>query len=174
MIIVCNGWIKCGYNVEKYVDELNFPWVKPASQFSYYLQFYNCNKFTLQFAKCEAIIRTLNYIISSLHLWKRNNNLRGCELQIRIQYLGYCIYYITLPVPYISGSCSKTKIYLNFYFHTSLWRLKGFMKAFKVFIKPFEAPQRSVKIKIYVNFSLSGNRTGRAERPFSNKRPPFH
>ena len=126
MIIVCNGWIKCGYNVEKYVDELNFPWVKPASQFSYYLQFYNCNKFTLQFAKCEAIIRTPNYIISSLHLWKRNNNLRGCELQIRIQYLGYCIYYITLPVPYISGSCSKTKIYLNFYFHTSLWRLKRF------------------------------------------------
>ena len=25
---------------------------------------------------------------------------------------------------------------------------KGFMKAFKAFIKPFEAPQRSVKIKI--------------------------
>ena len=26
------------------------------------------------------------------------------------------------------------------------------MKAFKAFIKPFEAPQGSVKIKIYVNF----------------------
>ena len=26
------------------------------------------------------------------------------------------------------------------------------MKAFKDFIKPFEAPQRSVKIKIWVNF----------------------
>ena len=26
------------------------------------------------------------------------------------------------------------------------------MKAFKAFIKAFEAPQRSVKIKIYVNF----------------------
>ena len=26
------------------------------------------------------------------------------------------------------------------------------MKAFKTFIKPFEAPQRGVKIKIYVNF----------------------
>ena len=25
---------------------------------------------------------------------------------------------------------------------------KGFMKAYKAFIKPFEAPQRSVKIKI--------------------------
>ena len=34
------------------------------------------------------------------------------------------------------------------------------MKAFKAFIKPFEAPQRSVKIKIYVNFfsSYSGCR----------------
>ena len=29
---------------------------------------------------------------------------------------------------------------------------KGFMKAFKAFIKPSEAQQRSVKIKIHVNF----------------------
>ena len=29
------------------------------------------------------------------------------------------------------------------------------MKAFKVFIKPFEAPQRSAKIKLYVNFFTS-------------------
>ena len=32
------------------------------------------------------------------------------------------------------------KINLNFYFQTSLWYLKGFMKAL---IKPFEAPQRN-------------------------------
>ena len=31
---------------------------------------------------------------------------------------------------------------------------KGFMKALKVFIKPFEAPQ-SVKIKIQVNFHFN-------------------
>ena len=36
------------------------------------------------------------------------------------------------------------------------------MKAFKVFINAFEAPQRSVKIKNYVNFlSSSGIRTER-------------
>ena len=36
------------------------------------------------------------------------------------------------------------------------------MKAFKVFIKPFEAPQRSEKIKILRNFfSSSGIGTGR-------------
>ena len=29
---------------------------------------------------------------------------------------------------------------------------KGFMKALKAFIKAFEATQRSVKIKIYLNF----------------------
>ena len=29
---------------------------------------------------------------------------------------------------------------------------KGFMKALKAFIKRFEAPQRSVEIKIQVNF----------------------
>ena len=46
----------------------------------------------------------------------------------------------------------REKINLNFYFHTSLGASEGFMKAFKAFIKPFEAPQRSVKIKIHVNF----------------------
>ena len=55
------------------------------------------------------------------------------------------IYVLTLPAPCISESCIK-KNYLKF-FHTSLWCLKR-MKAFKAFIKPFEAPQRSVKIKI--------------------------
>ena len=32
---------------------------------------------------------------------------------------------------------------------------KGFMKAFKGFIKPFEAPQKSVKMKVQVNFLFS-------------------
>ena len=31
------------------------------------------------------------------------------------------------------------------------------MKALKAFIKPFEAPQRSVKIKISVNFNFNIN-----------------
>ena len=38
----------------------------------------------------------------------------------------------------------REKIKLNFYFHTSF---HIFTQAFKVFIKPFEAPQRSVEIK---------------------------
>ena len=46
----------------------------------------------------------------------------------------------------------EIKIKLNFYFHTSLCASKGFMKALKAFIKAFEATQRSVKIKIYLNF----------------------
>ena len=38
------------------------------------------------------------------------------------------------------------------------------MKAFKAFIKPFEVPQRSVKIKIYVYFFfLSGIETLRVK-----------
>ena len=38
------------------------------------------------------------------------------------------------------------------------------MKTFKAFIKPFEAPQRIVKIKIQVNFfSSSEIETGRVE-----------
>ena len=52
---------------------------------------------------------------------------------------------LTVLVTCISETCMKIKIDLNFYFHTAS---KGFMKAFKAFIKPFEAPQRSAKIKI--------------------------
>ena len=38
---------------------------------------------------------------------------------------------------------------INSNFHTSLWcAAKGFMNAFKAFIKYLEAPQRSVKINI--------------------------
>ena len=44
---------------------------------------------------------------------------------------------LTLNVLCIFGSCIEMKIKLNFYFHTSV---------------TFEAPQRSVKIKIYLNF----------------------
>ena len=45
------------------------------------------------------------------------------------------------------------KIQLKIFIFTLLFGAsKGFIKAFKVFIKPFEAPQRSVKIKIQVNF----------------------
>ena len=41
-----------------------------------------------------------------------------------------------------SESCIEIIIEADFYFHTSLCASKGFMKAF---IKPFGAPQRSVK-----------------------------
>ena len=40
---------------------------------------------------------------------------------------------LTLPVPYISESCTEIKIKFNFYFHTSLWCLKSFMKVLKAF-----------------------------------------
>ena len=55
---------------------------------------------------------------------------------------------LTLPVPYISESCIKIKVKLNFHFQILCRASKCFMKAFKTFIKPFEAPKRSVKINI--------------------------
>ena len=54
---------------------------------------------------------------------------------------------LTLKDPIISESCIEVKIELNFYFHTSLWCLKRFYEGLKAFIKPFEAPQRSMKNK---------------------------
>ena len=55
----------------------------------------------------------------------------------------YLIYSVilTLNVLYNSESFIEIKIKLNFYFHF-------FVVPQKAFIKPFEAPQTSVKIKI--------------------------
>ena len=47
----------------------------------------------------------------------------------------------------------REKIRLNFYFHISL----VVIKALKVFMKPFEAPQRSVKIKNLTKFLFQYN-----------------
>ena len=55
--------------------------------------------------------------------------------------------YLTLPVPCISESCIEIKSFF-FFFTLLCGASKGFMKAFKAFIKSSEAPQRSVKIKV--------------------------
>ena len=52
---------------------------------------------------------------------------------------------LTLPVPIPD---EEKKLKLNFYFRILCGASKGFTKALKAFIKPFEVPQRSVKIKI--------------------------
>ena len=68
---------------------------------------------------------------------------------------------LTLNIPYISESCIEKKIGYVFIFTLFCGALNGFMKTLKVFIKPFEGPQGSVKIKIELNFfSLSGIGTG--------------
>ena len=55
---------------------------------------------------------------------------------------------LTLPVLCISESCIEIKINFEFYFHTFCGVSKGFMKALKASMKPFEAPQRGVKTEI--------------------------
>ena len=51
----------------------------------------------------------------------------------------------------------REKIKLIFIFTLLFGASKGFMKAFKAFIKPFEMPQRSVKMKIYRNSYFNTN-----------------
>ena len=58
------------------------------------------------------------------------------RIKCNVWYLWTCIR-LTLPVLV----ADKEKLNLNFYFQTSF-------QALKAFLKPFEAPQRSVKIKI--------------------------
>ena len=58
------------------------------------------------------------------------------------------IFLLTLPAPGISESYIEIKVKLDFFLTLLCRASKGFMKVFKAFVKPFEAPQRSVKIKI--------------------------
>ena len=53
--------------------------------------------------------------------------------------------YLTFPVLILD---EEKKLSYIFIFTLLCGASKGFMKALKAFIKPFEAPQRSVKIKI--------------------------
>ena len=53
-----------------------------------------------------------------------------------------------LTVPCISESDIKMKICLIFIFTLLCGNSNGFMKALNAFLKRFEAPQRSAKLKI--------------------------
>ena len=52
---------------------------------------------------------------------------------------------LTFPIPIPDKERKLTTVFIS---ALLFGVLKGFMRAFRVFIKPFEAPQRSVKIKI--------------------------
>ena len=58
---------------------------------------------------------------------------------------------LTLAAPSILESCSKTKISLNCYFHTSLPHSKGFTKAFKASKIIMEATRLSTAVLLKEN-----------------------
>ena len=58
--------------------------------------------------------------------------------------------YLTLLVPFPDEERKLSEIFINLKLRCGA--SKGFMKALKAFIKPFEALQGSVKIEIYANF----------------------
>ena len=60
----------------------------------------------------------------------------------------------TYPVPIPDKEKKLTSIFI---FTLLCGASKGFIKVLKAFIKPFEVPQRSVKIKILVNFYFNIN-----------------
>ena len=62
-----------------------------------------------------------------------------------------CGVYCLLSHPVHFRKLYWNKNYLNFYFNTSLWCFKRFYEGL---IKPFEAPQRSLKKKFMLIFSL--------------------
>ena len=65
-------------------------------------------------------MNTGQYNTVKTKLMKTNTNIQFVTIVYAI------LMYLTLPIPCISESYIEIKIKLNFYFHTSLWCLKGF------------------------------------------------
>ena len=64
--------------------------------------------------------------------------------------------YCSVINPSLLDRGQRQKTNVNFYFHT----LRGgrrFYEGFKSFIKPFDSPQRSVRIKIYIIVCFNTN-----------------
>ena len=55
---------------------------------------------------------------------------------------------MSFPAMWLVNVCLLMFVYAFFFIFTLCGASKSFMKAFNALIKPFEAPQRSVKIKI--------------------------
>ena len=70
---------------------------------------------------------------------------KACKSDWVLKLIKRCFFQLTLLLLYISESCIEIKINLNFCFPTFLCCLKRFYESL---VKPFEAQQRSVKIKI--------------------------
>ena len=68
---------------------------------------------------------------------------------------------LTIPVPIPDEGKKLTQILI---FTLLYGASKGFMKDFKVFMKPFAVSQRSVKIKIQISFYFNASEMHRAEK----------
>ena len=115
-------------------------------------------KYLMKIWRCETFLRNCaNKILINISTSKQEAIVFSIFDELYLKTNCLCSLILTLNGPCISESCIEIKIKVNVYFDTSLWCLKRFMK-------PFEAPQRSAKIKIQLNFfSSSGIGTGRVK-----------
>ena len=95
--------------------------------------------------KKKDVIYSVMQVIKTLPSWGLNCERIRCRKCPPLRKKG--LQTLTLNVPCISESCIERKIKLKFLF-SHFFVTPQIAKACKAFIKPFEAPQRSAKIKI--------------------------
>ena len=102
----------------------------------------NSQGITTSIVNIACSMKGVKYDVSKSNIIPRteskNLNQRGHEVNILLS--------PSRPV-HFQKSCIKIKIDLIFIFTPPCGGSKGFIKAIKAFIKPFETPQRGVKIK---------------------------
>ena len=83
--------------------------------------------------------------------WEKNDiiNIKNNDVTSKLQQTVVHIHSVNSSRP---DPGLREKINLNFIFTLLCSGSKGFMKALKAFIKPFETPQRSVKKSLHKTF----------------------
>ena len=92
--------------------------------------------FLMYFSIPHTLLRYIMILVNSIHLLSSHSSKQvgGLIVLLELAYENTEISFfwifssevLTLPAPRISESCIKIEIYLNLYFHFSLWCLKRF------------------------------------------------
>ena len=118
-------------------------WYVSIQNKQFIIRFSICIVNHLQYPKMKLNITT-DYFI--LHFFQKNKTKKLKQTLFSFRSKHFSANLILL------GQREKISFLFSHFFAVSRKALKAFIKIFKVFTKPFEAPQRSVKIKIQINF----------------------
>ena len=105
---------------------------------SFFVKRFCCRKsfpYVFRSQKSNHNVCVFVFVLCTLLLANRGDKARALSSECKFGRADFTVF--NLPPPCSLESCSKIKINLNFYFHTSLWCLKRFCEGLKGLHKTF-------------------------------------